>query len=74
MFLLLPLLAVGCVWVGPEDEDDFFDRDGDGVPWPEDCDDDDFNVQDCDTGVVYDGARRRVESGWRAPSIDFRGH
>ncbi|MCO4744254.1 MAG: hypothetical protein KC912_05660 [Proteobacteria bacterium] len=72
--LLLLTLLSGCAWVGPGAEEDFYDRDGDGVPWPEDCDDNDFSVQYCDsadTGPVYDGARRRhTDAGWRTVPVD----
>ena len=68
-FILLITLT-GCAWIGPGAEEDFYDRDGDGVPWPEDCDDDDFSVQFCDSDPVYEGARRRhIDSGWRAQPI-----
>lgn len=75
-FVSLFLLTSGCAWVGPQSEADFFDQDGDGVAWPEDCDDNDFQVQSCDTSdtdVTYDGARRRVDRGWRAPVFQPRG-
>jgi hypothetical protein len=40
--LLLALSA--CVWVGGADETSRLDPDGDGVSWPDDCDDDDASV------------------------------
>lgn len=68
-FLILSLLS-GCALVGPNAEEDFYDRDGDGVPYPTDCDDDDFSIQFCDSDPVYEGARRRhIETGWRTVPV-----
>ncbi|MCA9492441.1 MAG: putative metal-binding motif-containing protein, partial [Myxococcales bacterium] len=41
---LLPLLLVGCLWIGPQAELDRMDLDGDGVARPLDCDDQDASV------------------------------
>lgn len=43
IFPLLPLLG-GCPWIGSELENERLDPDGDGVLWPDDCDDDDAAV------------------------------
>ncbi|HHO51535.1 MAG TPA: hypothetical protein ENK18_11820 [Deltaproteobacteria bacterium] len=35
----LSLCATSCLWIGPSEHEARLDRDGDGVPAPEDCDD-----------------------------------
>lgn len=42
--LLVVSLLAGCPYVGPGAADRFYDRDEDGVPWPDDCDDADAMV------------------------------
>ena len=39
--MLTALALLGCVWIDDQTLADRFDPDGDGVPWPNDCDDSD---------------------------------
>ncbi|MFZ5476539.1 MAG: hypothetical protein ACOZNI_07145 [Myxococcota bacterium] len=53
------LLIAGCPWVDESTHAASFDRDGDGVSWPDDCDDEDpvrapDNVEVCGDGVEND--------------------
>ncbi len=41
LLLASALLISGCPWIGPKLEAERLDPDGDGVAWPDDCDDDD---------------------------------
>ncbi len=42
--LPLWLSTVGCAWIGPDDQEQRYDVDGDGVPRPDDCDDSDPSI------------------------------
>jgi len=54
--VLLPLLALAaCNLVPPDLEDAAYDPDGDGVPWPEDCDSGSADVYPGADEIWYDG-------------------
>lgn len=44
LLVLAPFLLASCVWISDQRHDERLDPDGDGHPWPDDCDDRDANV------------------------------
>lgn len=48
------VLLAGCPYLGPGASDRFYDRDQDGVPWPDDCDDTDPAISPDATEICGD--------------------